>query len=92
MTLAGEKLPAKGLRPRKRIVVTQPEQKLSGKVESTGGWETFVDVKLGTLIFAERPPRAFRQADEHAARRGDESEIDRAEAGEAVTGSSLPND
>ncbi len=53
VTLAEDKLPARGLRPRKRVVVTQPEQKLSGKVESTGGWDKFVDIRLGTITLSQ---------------------------------------
>ena len=51
--LAEERMPAKGLRPRKRIVVTHPEQKLSGKVESTGSWDKFVDIRLGTITISQ---------------------------------------
>jgi alpha-L-fucosidase len=45
----------KAVLPRKRstVSVKLPEQKLSGKVESTGGWEKFVDVKVGTLTIAQ---------------------------------------
>jgi alpha-L-fucosidase len=46
--LADEQIPA-AIRSRKRMVVTLSAQKLSGKVESTGGWEKFVAVKLGTI-------------------------------------------
>jgi alpha-L-fucosidase len=53
VTLTEDKLQTKGLRPRKRIVVKQPEQKLSAKVESTGGWDKFVDVQLGTLTVSQ---------------------------------------
>ena len=53
VTLAEEQVPAKGLLPRKRMVVTRPAQKLSGKVESTGGWEKFVGVKLGTITITQ---------------------------------------
>jgi alpha-L-fucosidase len=52
VTLAEEEKAAKGLRPRKRIVVTQPEEKLLGKVENTGSWGQFVVVKLGTITIA----------------------------------------
>ena len=59
VTLAEEKVPAKGLRPRKRIVVTQPEQKLSGKVESSGSWDQFVDIRLGRLTISQDGPQTL---------------------------------
>lgn len=45
----------KAVLPRKRskVSVKLAEQKLSGKVESTGGWDKFVDVNLGTLTIAQ---------------------------------------
>ena len=71
--------------PDSEYAVTVAEQTLQGKVESTGDWNKFVTRTLGTVTLVEsRPLHAFRQADRHAARRGDESRIGDVEAGEAV--------
>jgi alpha-L-fucosidase len=52
--VAGEKKTVKkGPLSRKRVVLAQPEQKVSGKVESTGGWDKFIDVKVGDLTISQ---------------------------------------